>query len=264
MASSSNYPGSAKQPRPADNRLALGTVPPEGDACVWMRAGVLSYKLCDRDFDCEHCMLDAALHGGGAGASSPRAPGDWGPSGYRLFPHDRRFSPGHTWVLDRGRAAARVGVDALVTWLVSEVIDLDVAANDSWLNCGDVAATLYARGGKLNIPSPVSGRVQGRNEVALGHPELVASAPYGAGWLLDIAVEPARRGRQTSQLLCGPDMEKLSRAHLHNFHRRTDALLAARPTRVGPTLNDGGEACADPRAMLGSPRYLKLVQELLT
>jgi hypothetical protein len=33
---------------------------------------------------------------------------------------------------------------------------------------------------------------------------------------------------------------------------------------VGPTLADGGVVHADPRARLGSPRYLKLVQELLT
>ena len=31
------------------------------DNCVWVTAGVLNYKLCDRDFDCEHCPLDAAL-----------------------------------------------------------------------------------------------------------------------------------------------------------------------------------------------------------
>lgn len=30
-------------------------------ACVWMRAGVIRFWLCDRDFDCEHCPLDAAL-----------------------------------------------------------------------------------------------------------------------------------------------------------------------------------------------------------
>jgi len=36
-------------------------------ACVWMRAGVIRFWLCDRDFDCENCPLDAALRG-------PRAP----------------------------------------------------------------------------------------------------------------------------------------------------------------------------------------------
>ena len=30
--------------------------------CVWMQAGVVDYKLCDRDYDCEHCPFDEALH----------------------------------------------------------------------------------------------------------------------------------------------------------------------------------------------------------
>ena len=29
--------------------------------CVWMTAGILTYKLCDREMDCEHCLLHRAL-----------------------------------------------------------------------------------------------------------------------------------------------------------------------------------------------------------
>lgn len=31
--------------------------------CVWMQAGVVGYKLCDREFDCDQCPFDAALRG---------------------------------------------------------------------------------------------------------------------------------------------------------------------------------------------------------
>lgn len=31
--------------------------------CVWMQAGVVGYKLCDRGFDCDLCPFDAALRG---------------------------------------------------------------------------------------------------------------------------------------------------------------------------------------------------------
>jgi hypothetical protein len=42
-------------------------------ACVWMRAGVIRFWLCDRDFDCENCPLDAALR-------APRASGSHDPT----------------------------------------------------------------------------------------------------------------------------------------------------------------------------------------
>jgi hypothetical protein len=29
--------------------------------CVWMLAGVVSYKLCDRHYDCESCLFDQAM-----------------------------------------------------------------------------------------------------------------------------------------------------------------------------------------------------------
>lgn len=37
---------------------------PYAQACVWMEAGVIRFWLCNRDFDCERCPLDAALRGG--------------------------------------------------------------------------------------------------------------------------------------------------------------------------------------------------------
>jgi len=264
MGPSSKNSAVANPPSRPASQSPLGTVAAESKECIWMRAGVLSYRLCDRAFDCEHCLLDMALHGGDGGSAAAWTPGEWGPSGYRLFPQDRHFSSAHTWVLQLGSASVRLGVDALVAWLLSEATAVELPAVGTWLERGEVAATLLAKGGKLTIPAPLSGRVLGHNEAARGCPELVVSSPYGAGWLLDMDVETGRKNKQFTQLLCGPDMEKLSRSHLHGFHRRTDALLASRPSRVGATMADGGKAVTDPRAMLGPARYLKLVQELLT
>lgn len=30
--------------------------------CIWMECGFIDYKLCDRNFDCEHCEFDKAIH----------------------------------------------------------------------------------------------------------------------------------------------------------------------------------------------------------
>ena len=31
--------------------------------CVWMSAGLLTYRLCDRGYECERCPLDAGIRG---------------------------------------------------------------------------------------------------------------------------------------------------------------------------------------------------------
>jgi len=35
---------------------------PNGDLeCVWMWAGIVTYKLCDCNYECEHCSFDRAM-----------------------------------------------------------------------------------------------------------------------------------------------------------------------------------------------------------
>jgi hypothetical protein len=79
MGPSSKKPAAAQPALRTVSRSPLGTVPAETKECIWMSAGVLSYRLCDRAFDCEHCLLDKALHGGHSGASAAWTPGEWGP-----------------------------------------------------------------------------------------------------------------------------------------------------------------------------------------
>jgi len=263
MAANCKTSASAKDARRSRTPAPLGTVPTEGSECIWMRAGVLSYRLCDRGFDCEHCMLDAALQRDRTGESAAWTQGGWGPSGYRLFPQDRRFSATHAWVVELGRASVRIGVDALVAWLLSEASAIKLPTPGTSVARGEPLVTVTSGNGKLTLAAPVSGKVLARNEAVRACPEIVLSAPYGAGWLVDLAVEPAQRDKQLSPLLCGSEMEQLSRGHLHDFHHRVDALLAARPKGIGATMADGGAPLGDPRSMLGAARYLKLVQELL-
>lgn len=52
-------------PRPAPPQPAYSGLP-----CVWMSAGLVAYKLCDRGFECESCPFDQAMRG----ALPPPAP----------------------------------------------------------------------------------------------------------------------------------------------------------------------------------------------
>ena len=44
-----------------EKRTSMKIVPPGKKKCVWMEAGVVSYKLCDNNFDCSTCTYDHAM-----------------------------------------------------------------------------------------------------------------------------------------------------------------------------------------------------------
>ena len=44
--------------------IPQATPPQHFDKCVWMESGVVSYKLCDFEYNCEACPFDRALREG--------------------------------------------------------------------------------------------------------------------------------------------------------------------------------------------------------
>jgi hypothetical protein len=44
--------------------IPQATHPQHFDKCVWMESGVVSYKLCDFEYNCEACPFDQALREG--------------------------------------------------------------------------------------------------------------------------------------------------------------------------------------------------------
>ncbi len=46
----------------AIKRESMRIVPPGKKKCVWMEAGVVSYKLCDHNFDCSTCVYDHGMY----------------------------------------------------------------------------------------------------------------------------------------------------------------------------------------------------------
>jgi glycine cleavage system H lipoate-binding protein len=44
-----------------EKKTSMKIVPPGKKKCVWMEANVVSYKLCDNNFDCSTCVYDHAM-----------------------------------------------------------------------------------------------------------------------------------------------------------------------------------------------------------
>ena len=44
-----------------DCALPILTSARTSPTCIWMDAGAVAFRLCDRGFECDHCPFDAAM-----------------------------------------------------------------------------------------------------------------------------------------------------------------------------------------------------------
>ena len=152
--------------------------------CLWMSAGLLAYRLCDRDFDCDHCPLDAALRG------HPLQPALQLPDRRsRDFPADRDYTPGHGWlqaVEGRHGRRLRFGLDSFAAALIGHCVRVACSRSQQRLAQGDTLCQIDLGLGVLWITTPISGVQIAGNPSLQDRPNHIVSSPYTEGWIAEL------------------------------------------------------------------------------
>jgi glycine cleavage system H protein len=245
----------SKQRRAQDSPvLPAGALP-----CVWMTAGLISYKLCDREYDCEHCPLDAAMQGvdQGSARSDERdveANSEW------EFRTDRRYHPCHIWAKAVDRTRIRCGLDIFAARLLSQVSAVVFPAIHTRLQQGRSACWLMDDAEFVPLCAPVSGTMLTGNPAVQMDPALVSSSPYDRGWLMEM--EWSGRLEEQPGLSTAKELRKKTHTQLQQLHRRVSRDLS-KNARVGVTLADGGAQLVDLRRILGTSRYHHVIFRFL-
>ena len=229
--------------------------------CIWMSAGLLSYKLCDRDFECEHCPLDAALRG--QVLDAPRHASLLSVSEVTTsFPEDRLYSPGHSWVRSlrtSDEQLVRFGLDAFAATIIGHCCDIFCPNVCHERAQGEVLCEIDLGLGVLFVNAPIGAAMVAKNVRLQRDPNQLVKAPYGDGWIADLRVQDPSQLRSLSSAHDARDQTKMD---LRRFRRRVALQLLADTQGIGPCLPDGGEL-ADLRQILAGPAYLNLIRELI-
>ncbi|HSQ59278.1 MAG TPA: glycine cleavage system protein H [Acidobacteriota bacterium] len=235
-------------------------LPDRAEPCVWMVAGVLTYRLCDRAYDCEHCPLDAAIHGGAQVQSpasgvtkAPEAPPAWD------VREGLDYHPVYGWVAPAGEGSVRWGIDGPTARLLDRVTSVVLPADGTTILEGKVACWVMDDGELVPLRSPVTGTVARTNHALRRDASLLTQAPYDAGWLMEVeggSAAPRSGFVSATERREGAarQMSRLQRAAMGYLHMGQE---------VGPTAQDGGVRLPDLRRMLGRSRYHRLVFSFL-
>lgn len=249
---------------------------PEGELpCIWMEAGLVAYKLCNQDFDCEHCSFDAEMRWGGQGEKPQASAGPPQPDTLREADttdvmKGYLYHPGHTWVKimesgDHGPSRVRIGLDGFAAKILPRVKSVVLPRQSQVIRQGHVFCWAVCGSSTMPLVAPMSGTVVGVNLKVRARPQMISAEPYGESWF--VAVEALDAEGELAELREGADAVSWMASEWRKFERLasllhwpTQAQMEGRgEVEVGATMADGGERLIDVSDEDILNRYFKFI-----
>jgi glycine cleavage system H lipoate-binding protein len=232
---------------------------PEGEvACVWMTAGVLGFRLCDREFDCATCPLDRALRN----IPAPGTETEMRTAAGCVLPEDLFFHPGHTWVRVRPGGEFEVGMDDLARRLVHPVLGVRLPHRGEAIAEGRPVFTVKCPVGEVTVTAPFEGIVTRLNGDLDDDPALLHYSPFSAGWAFRAI--PENPARALAGLREGREAERWAESECMLVRDLVDVARADRESAgVGATLADGGQLLESPLAGIAPEAARRILVRVL-
>jgi len=234
-----------------DDVFHFNRLEPSPAECVWMQAGVVAYKLCDRQFECDHCPFDLAMRDR-ADLFRPVACEING----TVFYH-----PGHVWARVEDEGRLRVGLDDFAQRLVGRIYRVTLPTPGTKAQAGASCWRISHQAGDTPLLAPVPGIVEEVNGKLAERPSLVNRDPYGEGWAF--VIQPTQLEQSLKPLYYGERAARWLNQSVTRLQDEAAALLARVSPGVGGTMTDGGLAVADLHLLLDADQFHQLIHSFL-
>jgi len=103
------------------------------------------------------------------------------------FPDDLRYTKEHEWLRLEGNDGV-VGITDFAQDSLGDVVFVELPAVGATIAQGQTFGVVESNKTVSDLFAPVSGRVTAVNQVLRAEPERVNRDPYGAGWMIRIAL----------------------------------------------------------------------------
>lgn len=237
-------------------------IPPNEQKCVWMTAGILSYQLCDRELDCDHCPLDSAIR------TLPERPmteqrqaaASANTSERKMLSPGYLYSRKHCWIKSNNGNTVRVGIEPLFSSMLLNAKTVVLPSIGDRLQANKVCSWVVLEGGTLAISSPLDGDVIRTNAALVDQSNDIHDDPFERGWLFELSTTDDIFN--LSSLLRIAEADRCFSEDERRFQSLVNVELKKHHSTAGATLADGGKPIHDVAMMLGPEKYFLLLNEV--
>ena len=241
-------------------------IPEEEKQCVWMTSGLISYKLCTRDYRCEECIFDQVIRNEAAVDAVARR-GDGASAAASVFTADPLqehaalfYHSGHCWAKVEDADQVRIGIDGILAQVVSPVRTVVLPQIGDAVVQGKSFAHIIQEKHIVELVSPLTGTILSVNQGLKAEPQALAAEPWGRGWL--VTIRPDNLEHDLKALMFGRKAMEWYEKKEHEFATARAGMLGRHEPELGPTLQDGGELLASLADMLSPGQYEQIIDVL--
>ena len=122
-------------------------------------------------------------------------------------PDDLKYTAEHEWVRVDGSNTARIGITDYAQQALGDVVYVSLPDVGASVQKGAAVGEIESTKSVSDLYAPLTGTVTARNDDLDAQPELINSAPYGAGWVFEIELADAS---ETDSLLAASAYTELT------------------------------------------------------
>jgi glycine cleavage system H protein len=100
-----------------------------------------------------------------------------------------KYSAEHEWIATDGSGPSTIGVSAVATEALGDIVYVDLPEAGSTVTAGQTCGEIESTKSVSDLYSPVTGTVTEVNDAVVADPAVINNDPYGAGWLFKVEVE---------------------------------------------------------------------------
>jgi glycine cleavage system H protein len=117
------------------------------------------------------------------------------------IPSDLYYTSEHEWVRRTGDDTVRVGITDYAQAALGDVVYIDLPAVGTDVEAGSEFGNVESTKSTSELYAPITAKVVAVNEDLVDSPEHINAEPYGAGWIIELQVDPASLAGALADLL---------------------------------------------------------------
>jgi glycine cleavage system H protein len=124
-----------------------------------------------------------------------------------MIPGELKYTAEHEWVREDSAESATVGITYYAQDSLGDIVFVSLPSVGDEVSAGQSCGEVESTKSVSELYAPISGRITEVNDAVDSAPELINSAPYGAGWLFRLAPSDVD---QLSGLLSASEYEAMT------------------------------------------------------